>query len=338
MITFKKNYIPIFLIISLILLLFLIVFSVLLGTADISSSNVFSIIGEKIFNIHSNLDDSKKFIILNLRMPRILLSILVGGALSLAGCGLQAVFKNPMADPYITGTSAGALFGGALSILIFEEQNISLAVASFMGSLIATFTIYTFAQKNGRVSITTMLLGGLVLSSFLGALVQLIMIYSKQELINILTFTMGSFSGATWTAVKIMSLVLILTITVYFKHYKELNIMSLGDENAESIGVNADRTKKLFLVLSALLTATAVSFSGVIGFIGLIIPHFFRLIFGNNHKYLIPFSLIGGAFLMLLCDNVARATLESSEFPVGVVTSIIGAPVFLALLKKSRGL
>ena len=338
MVKLKRGLIPLSLIILVSLLLFFMIFSVLLGTADIAPKDVIDIILEKLFHTSSTLDESKKFIILNLRMPRIILAILVGASLALTGCGLQAIFKNPMADPYITGTSAGALFGASIALVLFKDSNISLTIASFAGSILSTFVIYNFANKRGQVSITTMLLAGLVLSSLLGAIVQIIMIFSKAELINIFTFTMGSFSGATWKGVGIMSLVLGLTFLYYFYRYKELNILSLGDENAKAIGVNANRSKKIFLILSALLTATTVSFAGVIGFVGLIVPHFFRLIIGNNHKFLLPFSVVGGSILMLLCDNIARSSLPSSEFPVGIVTSIIGAPVFLFLLRKSKRL
>lgn len=326
-----------FLSLTLILFIFMI-FSVLLGTADISPKEVIKIILEKIFDLSFQMEESKSFIVLNLRMPRIILAILVGSSLSLSGCILQAIFKNPMADPYITGTSSGALFGASLGMLFFNDSNISLALASFLGSLLSTFIIYGFANKNGQISITTMLLAGLVLSSLLGAVVQFIMIFSKKELINIFTFTMGSFSGATWKAVIIISFILLGSFIYYYLHYKELNIICLGDDNAKAIGVNVDKTKKIFLVISALLTSVTVAFSGIIGFVGLIIPHFFRLILGNNHKYLLPFSLVGGAILMLFCDNIARTSLPSGEFPVGIVTSIIGAPLFLVLLRKSKRL
>ncbi len=334
----KKNLIPFSLIFLLVLLVVTIIFSVLVGTADIHARDVIKIITNKIFVNKFPIDENMQFIVLNLRMPRIILAILVGSSLALTGCGLQSLFKNPMADPYITGTSSGALFGASLALVLFKDNNLSLAIASFIGSLLSTFVIYNFANKKGKISITTMLLAGLVLSSLLSAIVQIIMIFSKAELINIFTFTMGSFSGATWNGVIIMTIVFFIAFTFYFAHYKELNLISVGDENAESIGVNVNRMKKLFLILSALLTSTTVAFSGVIGFVGLIIPHFFRLIIGNNHKYLIPFSVLGGSIFMLLCDDIARGTLASSEFPVGIITSIIGAPIFLFLLRKSKRL
>lgn len=334
----KKTFIYFSFLSLVLVLLGFMIFSVILGTADISSREVLKIISEKLFSINFQIDESKSFIVLNLRMPRIILAILVGASLSLSGCILQAIFKNPMADPYITGTSAGALFGASLAMLLFANSNVSLALASFLGSLFSTFIIYSFSSKNGQISITTMLLAGLVLSSLLGAVVQFIMIFSKKELINIFTFTMGSFSGATWEAVSIIATILVISFIYYYLHYKELNIICLGDDNAKAIGVNADKTKKTFLVISALLTSVTVAFSGIIGFVGLIIPHFFRLILGNNHKYLLPFSLVGGAILMLFCDNIARTSLPSGEFPVGIVTSIIGAPLFLVLLRKSKRL
>lgn len=336
MIKIKRGVLPLSLIVlSLIVVLFA-AYSISLGAADISSRDILEVISEKLFGVNSSLEESKKFIILNLRMPRIVLAIIVGGSLALSGCVLQAIFKNPMADPYVTGTSAGALFGGSIALLLFKDNNLSLAIASFFGSLLSTFLIYNFSNKRGHLSITTMLLAGLVLSSLLGAIVQIIMIFSKTELINIFTFTMGSFSGATWDGVLITFLVFIVSLCVYLFNYKELNLISIGDENASSIGLNVNRTKKIFLIVSALLTSVTVSFSGVIGFVGLIVPHFFRLIVGNNYKKLLPISILGGSFLMLLCDNIARTAVPSSEFPVGIVTSILGAPLFLLLLRKSK--
>lgn len=336
MIKIKRGVLPLSLIVlSLIVVLFG-AYSISLGAADISSRDILEVISEKLFGVNSSLEESKKFIILNLRMPRIVLAIIVGGSLALSGCVLQAIFKNPMADPYVTGTSAGALFGGSIALLLFKDNNLSLAIASFFGSLLSTFLIYNFSNKRGHLSITTMLLAGLVLSSLLGAIVQIIMIFSKTELINIFTFTMGSFSGATWDGVLITFLVFIVSLCVYLFNYKELNLISIGDENASSIGLNVNRTKKIFLIVSALLTSVTVSFSGVIGFVGLIVPHFFRLIVGNNYKKLLPISILGGSFLMLLCDNIARTAVPSSEFPVGIVTSILGAPLFLLLLRKSK--
>lgn len=334
----KKNLKIYSLILLIILLLITIIFSILVGTADINTKDVIKVIIGKISGNRFNIDENMEFIILNLRMPRIILSLLVGSSLTLTGCGLQALFKNPMADPYITGTSSGALFGASLALILFKDNNLSLAIASFIGSFSSTFLIYNFASRKGKVSITTMLLAGLVLSSLLSAVVQIIMIFSKSELINIFTFTMGSFSGATWNNVIIMTIVFLGALLFYIAHYKELNLISIGDENAESIGVNVNKMKKLFLILSALLASTTVAFAGVIGFVGLIVPHFFRLIIGNNHKYLIPFSVLGGSIFMLLCDDIARGTLNSSEFPVGIITSIIGAPVFLFLLSKSKRL
>lgn len=336
MIKIKSRFLPFSLIGLFLFVILFAAYSISLGTADISFRDILGVIIEKILGINSSLEESKKFIILNLRMPRIALAIIVGGSLALSGCVLQAIFKNPMADPYVTGTSAGALFGGSIALLLFRGNSISLSISSFLGSLLSTFLIYNFSNKRGHLSITTMLLAGLVLSSLLGAIVQLIMIFSKTELINIFTFTMGSFSGATWEGVFISFGVFLFAIIIYLFNYKELNLLSIGDENASGIGLNVNKTKKIFLVISALLTSVTVSFSGVIGFVGLIVPHFFRLILGNNHKELLPISVLGGSLLMLLCDNIARTVLPSSEFPVGIVTSILGAPLFLLLLRKSK--
>ena len=231
----KNKLIPFSLIFLLILLVVTIIFSVLVGTADIQARDVIKIITNKSLGNKFLIDENIQFIVLNLRMPRIILAILVGSSLALTGCGLQAMFKNPMADPYLTGTSSGALFGASLALVLFKDNNLSLAIASFIGSLLSTFVIYNFANKKGKISITTMLLAGLVLSSLLSAIVQIIMIFSKSELINIFTFTMGSFSGATWNGVIIMTIVFFIAFMVgslqLIKEYREFNEFKRDEES-----------------------------------------------------------------------------------------------------------
>lgn len=332
----RRGLVPLYLLITIFILLFILLISINIGNVDISIRETIDVIKHKIFSNEIDINKSKVFIIWNIRFPRILLATLVGGSLSLAGVALQAVFKNPMAEPYVTGTSAGASFGAAIAIVFFKNSNISITIISFLTSITATFLIYNLAKQKGRISIVNLLLAGVVLSSLLSSFVSLLMIFNQDDLINIITYTMGSFGGANWNELKIISFVLIIAFISLFSLYRELNILSFGDDSANSMGVEVEKVKRYVLIIASLLTATSVSFAGIIGFVGLIVPHFFRLLIGSNHKYLIPISFFGGGLFMLVCDNIARSLLESSEIPVGIITAIIGAPLFLYLLNKSK--
>ncbi len=332
----RRGLVPFYLLITIFILFFILLISINIGNVDIDIKETLSIINHKLFSNETNVKSTKVFIIWNIRFPRILLATLVGGSLSLAGVSLQAVFKNPMAEPYVTGTSAGASFGATLAIVFFKNSNMSIALISFLTSITATFLIYSLSKSRGKISIVNLLLAGVVLSSLLSSFVSLLMIFNQDELINIITYTMGSFGGANWNELKIILFVLTIAFSALISLHKELNILSFGDDSANSMGVEVEKVKRYVLVIASLLTATSVSFAGIIGFVGLIVPHFFRLLIGSNHKYLIPISFFGGGLFMLICDNIARSLLESSEIPVGIITAIIGAPLFLYLLNKSK--
>jgi len=331
----KKRMRLYFIILSFILVFF-IVFSISLGGISIGIKEIFEIILSKFTEKNLEINSSNYFIVWNLRFPRILLASLVGASLSISGVALQGIFKNPMADPYVTGTSAGASFGASIAIVFLKESNITIGFSAFIFSVIASFLIYYLAQNKGKVDVVNLLLAGIVLSSLLSAFVSFIMIFNQQELISIFTYTMGSFNGANWMQFKILLFTTFLGFFVLYYLHKELNILTLGDESAKSIGVEVEKVKKIILISTSLLTAIAVSYVGIIAFVGLIVPHFFRLLTGSNHKYLLPISFVGGAIFMLICDNLSRTLINNSEIPVGIITSIIGAPLFLYLLNKRK--
>lgn len=330
----------------LILFLFLILFmfcAVALGTVHIDVTDVIKITLNKIKFLDidiSNIKKSNIFIVLNVRLPRIIISALCGGILALVGVAYQAIFKNPMAEPYIMGSSSGAAFGATLGIVLGINKNIMglgiISLLAFAGALITTILVYSLAKKGNRISTTSILLSGIVMSSLLSSIVSLIMIFNHEELGKIIGWTMGSFNGANWTQIVVVVIPAIIGSFVLISLAKELNALSVGEESAQCLGVNVETVKKIVLVVASLLAACAVSVSGIIGFVGLIVPHLLRLIFGSDHRVLMPISFVGGAMFLLICDTLARNILRGVEIPVGIITSIFGGPFFLYLLRKSK--
>lgn len=332
-----KNKSLIFYLISLSVFLFVfVIFSLNLGGVGISVKEIVEVLLGKLTGRSFDIRPSSVFIIWNLRLPRILLATLVGASLSISGVALQGIFKNPMAEPFVTGTSAGASFGATLAIIFFNGSNISISLSAFIFSIFSSFLVYYLAQNKGKIDLVNLLLAGIVLSSLLSAFVSFLMIFNEKELISIFTYTMGSFNASNWMQVNLLFITTFLGFFILYSLHKELNILSLGDESAKSMGVEVERTKKLILVSTSFITAIAVSYVGIIAFVGLIVPHFFRLLIGSNHKKLLPMCFLGGAIFMLFCDNLSRTLIDNSEIPVGIITSIIGAPLFLYLLNKRK--
>lgn len=313
------------------------------GSIHIAVTDVFKVIANHIPGVSfdvSHVKASSVFIIEHVRLPRILLSALVGGVLAVVGTSFQAIFKNPMADPYVMGVSSGAAFGATVATLLglsgvaFGFGYVSLA--AFAGGLTTAFIVYSLAKTGPKVSTTGILLAGIVMSSILSSMISLMMMFNQDEIGNIVNWTFGSFNASTWTEVKVVLLPLGIGIIVLMTFARELNAMVLGEEQATNLGVNVQRFKQITLVISAFLAAFAVSISGIIGFVGLIVPHLFRMIFGANHKILLPVSLVGGALFLLICDTIARTAITGIEIPVGIITSVFGGPFFLYLLRKSK--
>lgn len=324
------------------LLISIMIISLTLGSVKIPLVDVFKIILNK-FGLNMDIESVKKsniFIVLNIRLPRIILSSLVGGVLAIVGTSFQGIFKNPMAEPYVMGSSSGAAFGATIGIILGLNNGLLgfglISILAFLGSIITTTLVYNLARNGNKVDTTSILLSGIVISSFLSSIISFLMIFNRDELVNIVSWTFGSFNGANWSQIKIISIPILLGMLLLCLLNRELNGLAMGNENAINMGINVELIKKVVLVISSLLAGFAVSVSGIIGFVGLIIPHLFRLIFGSDHRILLPVSAIGGGIFLLICDTLSRTIISGTEIPVGIITSVFGGPFFLYLLRKSR--
>lgn len=316
----------------------LIVFAVGFGAVQIPWREVVRIMMDGVFG-RTSIDEHSRFIVLNLRIPRILMAVMVGMLLSLVGTSYQAVFKNPMADPYLLGTSSGAALGATLALLLPQLQvfgYFGVTVFAFIGAIATTLIVYFLAKSGNQISTVSLLLSGIIMSSFLSAIISLLMIFHHEEIAMIYNWTLGSFNGASWSGLKLAAPILGFGIFVMSFWAKDLNVLLLGDAQAYSLGIHAQNVKRKILILSSILAAVAVSMSGIIGFVGLIVPHFFRMIVGPDHRYLLLYATVGGGGFLLLCDTIARSLLSNAEIPVGVVTAILGAPFFMILLYRTK--
>lgn len=280
------------------------------------------------------------FIVSQVRLPRILIAIFVGGILAVIGAVFQAIFRNPMADPYVMGVSSGAAFGATVGIvfglgLSFMGLGMISGMA-FAGALCTMLIVYTLARVGGKVSVTGILLAGIVMNALLSAMISLMMILFQTKIDQIVLWTMGSFNAASWDHVKLIALPGLLGTLYLVTLARELNGMLLGEDVAQNTGIHVERVKKLSLIIASLLAAFAVAVSGIIGFVGLIVPHICRLIFGTDHRVLLPASFLTGGLFLVLCDTAARSVVPNMEIPVGVITSIVGGPFFLVLLWRHK--
>lgn len=275
----------------------------------------------------------ESIIILKIRMPRIVLGVFVGASLALAGSTLQGLFKNPMADPYIIGVSAGASLGSVLAIY-FGFSNIS--IFAFLGALLSVFIVYNVARVRGSMSVTHLLLSGIAVGSFFSASSMFFMYLSGEKLSRAFFWLLGSLSTATWGEVFVILPYFFISFFVIFIFARDLNVMLFGEEEALSLGIKTDALKKILLVFATLVTASAVAVSGLIGFVGLVVPHITRLLVGPDHRILIPSCVISGGILLVLADSVARTVASPQDIPVGIITALFGAPFFCYLLFKRK--
>lgn len=284
--------------------------------------------------------DAWETVIFDIRLPRIILASLVGGALSQSGSVYQGLFRNPLADPYLIGVSSGAGLGATVAIALGLPLRWgglgAVSLLAFFGALGATMLVYLLSRVGGLSSITTLLLAGVALGAFLSAVTTFLMFHTKDafQTVHIIGWLMGSLALASWTKVQLLGPVAVVGGLLLWLYAHRLNVLQLGDEQAQQLGVPVERTRLVLIIASSLVTATAVAVSGVIGFVGLIIPHAIRLVWGPDHRFLLPMSGLVGAIFMILADGVARSLLSPTELPVGVVTAFCGAPFFLYLLRR----
>ncbi len=284
---------------------------------------------------------SWRTILIRLRLPRILLGLVVGGALGMAGGVFQGLLRNPMADPYLVGISAGAGFGAVMAMLFGWNFTIlglgSLPFLAFAGALTTVFVVYRLARGGGKVPVTSFLLAGVAVGFLLNALMSLMMVGMGRDLHRVFYWLMGTFSGRGWNELRLLLPYFSLGFILVLWQLRNLNLLVLGEEAALHLGVNVEQTKVILIVGASLLTASAVAVSGLIGFVGLIVPHIMRLLIGPDHRYLVPFcGLAGGTFLMW-GDTLARSLFPPLEIPVGIITALAGGPFFLYLLRRHQG-
>ncbi|EJF90612.1 FecCD family ABC transporter permease [Bartonella tamiae] len=287
-------------------------------------------------------------VLVNIRFPRILLGLMVGSALAVSGVLMQGLFRNPLADPGIMGVSAGAGLGAVLIIVLGASLPVaftnyfgsfSIILGSFIGGLITTFFLYAVATRNRQTSIATMLLAGIALGALSGAALGiLVFIANDQQLRDITFWNLGSLAGATWSRIGLALPFILLGLFIAPFLAQPLNALSLGESVAGHLGFSIQRIKNLAICLVALMCGGAVAVSGGIGFIGIVVPHILRLTIGPNHRYLIPCSALLGAILLILADTFSRYIVAPSELPIGIVTALFGAPIFLWILLKQRGI
>ena len=327
---------------SILLLLVLVVglISLSLGPVNIPASDVAWIVLSAVGFEVPEFGRTEQLVIDQIRLPRIVVGASVGMALGVAGATMQGLFRNPMADPGIIGVSAGGALGAVVAIaagltgLFF----LALPVFAFVGAMAAAFLVYGIAVVGGHFSIATLLLAGVAVNAFLGAIVSAIIITlpDNEALREILFWLAGGLDSRSWEHVRIASPLIVGSCAVLLLMARDLNLLMLGDDEARSLGVRVGLTRIVLLAAAALATGAAVAVSGTIAFVGLVIPHILRLILGPDNRVLIPMSALGGAAFVILADTVARMIIQPAEFRVGIITAFVGAPFFILLLIKNK--
>ncbi|MFC1994435.1 FecCD family ABC transporter permease [Chloroflexota bacterium] len=319
--------------------------AVSMGAADISPISIVKMMLNKMafFDLNSTWLPSDEAIVFHIRLPRVVAGALVGASLATAGVLFQGLLRNPMADPYIIGTAAGAGLGATLAMMLPFSAALYgfglVPIAAFFGALASVLLVYNLARVGGKTPIISMLLAGFAVSAMLAAAISLIMALSGRfqvDLRAVLSFLMGSVSVTDWQQIAIIAPLVIAGIVAAMFFALHLNAFSLGEEGAAYLGIDVEREKLIILALGSLLTAVAISLGGLIGFVGLVMPHAVRLVLGPEHRLLLPASALAGAAFLVVADTLARTVLAPTEIPVGIITALIGAPFFLYLLRRTR--
>lgn len=313
-----------------------------IGTIHVPFQHIAAILAHHLFGTGLSLDASIDNVVWKIRFPRVVLAGLIGASLAIAGAAFQGLLRNPLADPYTLGVSSGASVG-AVFVLFFHVSipflgEFTLPVVSVAAAILTIFCVLLFAQTIERsMKLETIILTGIIFSAFLGSFISLMIALTGEELRQIINWLLGSVSMRGWPYVQLMTPFFIAGALLLMYMAPELNAMSFGEEKAKHLGVNVQRKKMMILIAGSVLTGAAVAVSGTIGFVGLVIPHLVRLLIGPDHRHLLPLSMIIGAGFLIMTDLTARTIISPTELPIGVITSLIGAPVFaLILLNKKR--
>jgi len=313
-----------------IVLLAVMLLSLMLGTAEVSPGKVMDL-----FTGALSMKDPAGLIIFKIRLPRIILAGLVGFALSLGGVVFQAILRNPLADPFILGVSSGSAFGAVLGIFFGFGFSLGIPLMSFAGALFTIYLVMSLGARKMGVESSTILLTGVIINAFFTAIIMFFISTSSDSRLHTMLFWLyGDLSQSQYGQLAIIAPAVVIAALVIYGFSRDLNLITAGEENALQLGVEVERTKKIGLVIISLIMGLVVAFSGLIGFVGLIVPHLGRMAFGSDHRLLIPVASIGGAVFLIAADTVARTIISPSELPVGVITAFMGAPFFIILLRK----
>ncbi len=324
----------------LVLLVVMVAFATTIGSVKIPFLTTSAILLSRLPLVEINPGGSEAWetIILNIRLPRVILAGLAGAALATAGATYQGLFRNPLADPYLIGVAQGAALGAVIGFLLpaagWGLGAGIIPVLAFTGAVVSTAVVYNLARVGRKLPTTTLILAGVALGALLGSIVSYLIISSGEKMHGIVFWLMGSFALTRWSEVMTVLPYIVVGTVVILLFARPLNIMQLDEEQAQQLGINVERLKLGLLTAATLITAAAVSFVGTIGFVGIIIPHAVRLLWGADHRFLLPLSVLSGAIFMILADLIARTILAPTEIPIGVITAISGAPFFLYLLRR----
>lgn len=329
--------------ILLVVLSLTVVFCTTIGPAPIGFVDVLAILLRRLpwigsFIPRGDWPDSFETIVFQMRLARVILAALVGAGLAASGVVLQGLLQNPMADPYILGISSGAAFGATVAMLFNLGSRLlgmyAVPLFAFLGAVLTAFLVYNLSRVRNRVSMSTLLLAGIAMGSLFSALTSYVMIMSGQNIHQVVFWIMGGFFGRGWDHVKILLPYVVVGFFVMCFNAQRLNVILLGEEQAQHLGVDVERLKQLMLGAATLAAAAAVAVSGVIGFVGLIIPHAVRLLVGPDHRVLLPAAALVGAVFLAAADALARVAAAPQEIPVGIITALCGGPFFIYLLRK----
>jgi iron complex transport system permease protein len=333
---------------TIVILCFVLISALLLaaslGTVSIPMGDIAAIVLKRALGISLGApwSETQEAIVWQLRLPRVFGAAVVGAALAAAGVLFQGLLRNPMADPYLLGTSGGAALAATIALLVPGSFGIAVfgftlvPIAAFGGALAAVLLVYQIARVGPRTPITTLLLAGFASSSMMAAAMSFLMLMNQNTLQRVVLWTMGGISASGWDALQVITPLVVIGLIAAFAMSADLNAFLLGEEQAAALGVAVERQKFLVMAIGALLTGAAVAISGLLGFVGLVVPHIVRLVFGPDHRLLLPASVLSGAIFLVLADLVARLALAPSEVPLGVVTALVGAPFFIYLLRRTK--
>lgn len=318
-------------------LVFVLALTVIAATAIGPVEIPFAVVLGTITGLGPTPSPVERTIVLDIRLPRIILGMLVGAALGVAGTAMQGLFKNPMADPYIIGISSGAALGAGIAMIGFSSNFYAVPLMAFIMATATVFLVYNIASVGGKVPVATLLLAGIAVGTFMSAITSFILYISGENLHGIVFWIMGGLWGRSWMHVLVILPWVILGSAVIFVFARDLNAMLLGEESAQHLGIEVETVKKILILSASLITAVAVAVSGIIGFVGLIIPHIMRLLVGSDHRILIPSSALVGGIFLVWADTISRTVISPTEIPVGIITALFGAPFFVYLLRRKKG-